>query len=124
MSARAEVCSAVPDFLRFAQLAERSPEQRRRVWEQVYREPNEAVLRAYRDLCGDPDDVDLALDRVLREVDAIETRERRVYELTPEVAARVAQLLGIEHLSCRYVALVGFHAADMLMTSRGARLPS
>lgn len=83
------VDSAVPDFLAFWETAAGEPRERqRRLWHELYEQPNRDLLDLYYTNWASPDGVDAALDRFAAEAATIAVRAARL----PEQAAAAARV--------------------------------
>ena len=117
------VDSAVPDFLAFWEIAAgESREVQRRLWHELYEQPNRDLFDLYYTKWASPDGLDAALDRFPAEAAAIAGRAERLPQKVTAAARATADFLEQPMPNLDVQLLVGLFSSDGWVTDfRGRR---
>jgi hypothetical protein len=117
------VDSTVPDFLAFWEAAAgESREVRRRLWHELYEQPNRELFDLYYTSWASPDGLDAALDRFAAEAETIAARATSLPQRVIEAARATADFLEKPVPDLDVQLLVGLFSSDGWVTDfRGRR---
>jgi hypothetical protein len=111
------VDSAVPDFLAFWDTAAGEPrEAQRRLWHELYEQPNRDLFDLYYTHWASPDGLDAALDRFPAEIAAITARAADLPQRITAAARVTADFLGRPVPDLAVQLLVGLFSSDGWVT--------
>jgi hypothetical protein len=117
------VDSAVPDFLAFWEIAAAEPrEVQRRLWHELYEQPNRDLFDLYYTNWASPDGLDGALERLPGEIQTIEARAADLPQRITAAARATADFLEQPLPDLEVQLLVGLFSSDGWVTDfRGRR---
>lgn len=112
------VDSAVPDFLAFWERAEGEPlEVQRRLWRELYEEPNRDLFDIYYTNWASPEMLDAALERFNSDAGTIAARADSLSRRVADAARATADFLGQPLPQLDVQLLVGLFSSDGWVTS-------